>query len=243
MFQFIYKKKIRKSYYEYRKQFNLDIIDIEPKFISDSSGEMAYTDNEELVDCIKQNKSVTLYCNKRLFKCQPTYINAILYHEFVHISDCYNFFDCDNPNILMSAYSEANAKKMEYLVQCNNRAVELDYEICGEDGMTTPRKEIEEYLNIIISIADLKVPIPEDKIADIGCMFTKSFSYMFGLLSFYETSEPEYFQGCFDRMDESYGSLAKRLYQEIQDVNNIKKNPSRVVEMVTNLVIICVLSK
>lgn len=128
-------------------------------------------------------------------------------------------------------------------MQCNNRVVELDYEIYGEDGITTPRKEIEEYLNSIISIADLKVPIPEDKIADIGCMFTKNFSYMFGLLSFYETSEPEYFQSCFDRMDESYRLLAKRLYQEIQDVNNIKKNPSRVVEMVTNLVIICVLSK
>ena len=66
---------------------------------------------------------------------------------------------------------------------------------------------------------------------------------MFGLLSFYETSEPEYFQSCFDRMNESYRSLAKRLYYEVQDVNNIKKNPSRVVEMATKLIIICVLNK
>lgn len=243
MFQLIYKNKIKKAYNKYRKQFNLDIIDIKPKFIDVSAGDMAYTDNVELVDCIKQNKPVILYCNKKLFKCKPIYRDAILYHEFVHISDCYNFFDCDNPNILMSAYSEGNAKKMEYLVQCNNRVVELDCEICGEDGITTPRKEIEEYLNFIISVSDLKVPIPEDKIADIGCMFTKDFSYMFGLLSFYETSEPEYFQSCFDRMNESYRSLAKRLYYEVQDVNNIKKNPSKIIEMVTNLVAICVLIK
>ena len=196
-----------------------------------------------MVDCIKQCRKVTLYCNEKLFKCHPTYIKAILYHEFVHISDCYNFIDCDNPNILMSAYSEYNAQKMEFLMRCNNQIVELDCEICEEDKVTTPRKEIEEYLNFIISVFDLKVPIPEDKIAEIGSMFTKNFSYMFGILSFYETSEPEYFQSCFDRMDISYRSLAKRLYQEIQDVNNIKKNPSRVVEMVMNLVTICILCK
>lgn len=240
MFQFINKNKILAVYKEYKEQFRLDMIEIVPKVTDASAGEMAYTDNEQLINCINNKMPVTLYYNEKLFGCSKEYIKAILYHEFTHISDCYNFVGYEYSNFLMSTYSEYNAMKREFFMRCSEQLVPLDYKILGENEKTTPRKEIEDYLNFIISVTNVDI---QDRIGEVVNMFTKQISWMFALLSYYEKSEPKYFQSCFDRMNNSYRFVAKRLYYEVQDIDEIKKNPDELVSTLLELISICIMKE
>ncbi len=235
------KKKIIMAYYEeYKKQYELDIINIVPKAINNTSiMEIAYTDNEELVNCIKKNIPVTFYYSKKLFKSSEKYIKATLYHEFTHIKDCYNFMKVENSAFLMSSYSEYNAKQIEFFLRCNEQQdVGLDCKICDEKGKITPRQEIEQYLRFIIGVSNY-----EDKMEDMVNSFVKYMFWMFAILSFYESSEPKYFQSCFDRMNYECRIFAKRLYQEVQDIEKIKENPNVLASMVIKLVMVCVLKE
>lgn len=240
------KKKIIMAYYEeYKKQYELDIIDIVPKAINDTyTMEIAYTNNEELVNCIKHNIPVTFYYRKKLLKCSERYIKATLYHEFTHIKDCYNFVDVENSNFLMSSYSEYNAMRTEFFLRCNEQKdIGLDCKICGENGKVTPRQEIEEYLRFINGISNRTQAIGDEEIGNIVKYFLNYMFWMFAILSYYEFSEPEYFEGCFDRMNDECRIFAKRLYQEVQDVEKIKENPDVLASLVLNFVIVCVMKE
>lgn len=238
------KKRIILYYEEFKKQFELDVIDIIPQPINKLSMEMAYTDNEELVNCIKKNIPVTFYYNKKLFKCSEKYIKAILYHEFTHIRDCYNFVDYENANFFMSSYSEYNAMRMEFFLRCDEQVVGLDCKVCNERGKTTPKQEIEEYLGYILSVSNVKqVSDFQDKEGIVVNTFAKYISWMFGILSYYEISEPEYFQSCFDRMDDSYRLIAQKLYQEVQDIEKIKDNPKELFSALLDLITVCVMKE
>lgn len=223
--------RIISLYEEYKLCYDkLDIIGIIPQLIIDlSSVNMAYTDNEELMDCVANKKDVTLYYSEKLFECTDEYIKAVLFHEFTHISDAYNFVGMEYSNSLMSTYSEFNAMQEEFKIKCRNRIKMLDEEICAEDGYTTPRKEIEGYIEDILSVSKIVKGYPDklqDKMDTLVNTYLKSYSWMFAILSFYEKTEQEYFNSCFQKLDQyGYKVIAQQLYNDIQNVDAITKNP------------------
>lgn len=244
MFQKKNINKIRQLYEVYKKQYNKsDIIDILPLHIREkSSNDMAYTDNEELMECIANGTSVTLYYNKKLFSCPDEYIKAVLFHEFTHISDAYNFIGMEYSNILMGTYSEFNAMKIEIIEKCNGKTM-LDDVICDEDGTTTPRKKIEDYLDTIINISKM-AKLHSDKIQErkgwLWDTYIKSYSWMFAYLSFYEKTQPEYFNECFERLNLfNQKMLAEKIYMKINNLEDIKENPQQLISDVLDLYYLC----
>ena len=242
-FQRVY--RIINLYKEYKTCYDkLDIIGIIPQPITElSSGEMAYTDNKELMECIINKKDVTLYYNEKLFQCSDEYIKAVLFHEFTHISDAYNFVGMEYSNFLMSTYSEFNAMRVEILLKNNNKIPMLDDKIYDENGITTPKKEIEDYLNLIINTFEAARLFP-DKIKEreeqAWNLYLRSYSWMFAYLSFYEETEQKYFESCFKKLEKSkQKELAKKLYKEMQDLEYIKTNSENFVLDITDLYILC----
>lgn len=235
------KQRIISLYDEYKKRNKkLDIIDIIPMQIkTSSSDEIAYTDNEELMYCISNGVSVNLYYHKKLFSCQDEYIKAILFHEFTHISDAYNFVGFDYSNILMSTYSEFNAMKIEILVKGNGKAPMLDDLICDENGTTTPRKEIEDYLNSILDISKLVMQYPEkiqEKKGWLFNLYVKYYSWMFAYLFFYERTQRMFFESCFEKLElYEQDVFAKRIYEKIQNLDDIKSDPQKLLSDVVDL--------
>lgn len=245
MFQKKNINKIKQLFEVYKKQYNKsDIIDILPLLIREKSPDnMAYTDNEELMDCIANGTSVTLYYNKKLFSCPDEYIKAVLFHEFTHISDAYNFIGMEYSNILMGTYSEFNAMKIEIIEKCNGKIVMLDDVICDEDGTTTPRKKIEDYLDRIINISKM-AKLYSDKIQErkgwLWNSYINSYSWMFAYLSFYEKTQPEYFKECFERLNLfEQKMLAEKIYMKIKNLEEIKEKPQQLISDVLDLYNLC----
>lgn len=237
--------RINNLYQEYKIKYGKShIIGILPEPIKDLSAEqIAYTDNVELMDCIVNGENVTLYYNEKLFRSSDEYIKAVLFHEFTHISDAYNFVGYENSNILMSAYSEFNAMKIEILLKNQNRVPMLDDKICEENGMTTPKKEIESYLDSILKIIKLTKSHP-DKIKEIEERvleyYIKWHSYLFAYLSFYEKTQELYFESCFKKMNKyRHEAVAKKLYKDVQNLGYIKSNPEELINDVSNLYSLC----
>lgn len=237
--------RINNLYQEYKIKYGKShIIGILPEPIKDLSAEqIAYTDNVELMDCIANGEDVTLYYNEKLFRSSDEYIKAVLFHEFTHISDAYNFVGYENSNILMSIYSEFNAMKIEILLKNQNRVPMLDDKICEENSMTTPKKEIESYLDSILKIIKLTKSQP-DKIKEIEEMFSEYYikwhSYLFAYLSFYEKTQELYFESCFKKMNKyRHEAVAKKLYKDVQNLEYIKCNPEELINDVSNLYSLC----
>lgn len=245
MFQIKNIERIIRLFEEYKTQYNKpDIIGILPMPIKELSSEyMAYTNNDELMNCIKNLKNVTLYYNKKLFSNCDEYIKAVLFHEFTHISDAYNFVGLNNPNTLMTTYSEFNAKKIEILVKCNGKVPLLDDAICDEGGTTTPREEIQNYLDMIVNISKT-AKLYSDKIQErkawLWNSYIKSYSWMFAYLSFFENTQQKYFDECFEKLD-IYGqkTLAKNIYKKIQNLEDVKENPQQLISDVLDLYYVC----
>ena len=198
---------------EYEK---LGLIGIVPNPIMDlTTKDIAYTDNAELMDCITHKKNVTLYYSEKLFQCSDRFIKAVLFHEFTHISDAYNFVGMEYSNFFMSTYSEFNAMRVEILLKNGNKIPMLDDTICDENGVTTPRKEIEGYLNFIINT------------------FKSSRMYP-------EKIKEKYFESCFNRLEKcKQKELVKELYKEIQSVEYIKSDSQKIVLDIVDLYSLC----
>lgn len=245
MYDIINKTKIVKAYEEYKIENNKnDMLGIMPKIIkSNESDQIAFTNNIELKKSFEEGKTINLYYSKRLFKCSKDYIKAVLYHEFTHIADFYLFRGLEGLDLLMSTYSEFHAMKVEFLMRCKNELKMLDDVICGETGDTTPRKEIEEYLDnilMVLSISENHSDRMSEKMEMLVNMYIRSFSWMFALLSLYEDTEKEYIESCFKRLSKyGYEDMAKSLYKEIQDINKIMENPNRLLTAISELFIAC----
>lgn len=243
MWQAIEKSIIKTLYEKYKREYNRhNMISIVPKVINDSSStDMAYTNNEELKHCISSGTSVTLCYNKKLFSCSRKYIRSVLYHEYTHIYDCYEFYNLDYSNLLMSTYSEFHAMRVEFLIKSNNKTIMIDDEICDENGVTTPRKEIEGYLNDILKNSKAAHKHPEQvqkKMPELTPFMIKSLSWMLAYLSFFEISETQYFQNCFERMGK-YKPKVEALYSKMQNLDDTKNNPTDLALLTTDLVGMC----
>ena len=237
--------RILNLYEEYKMEYEkLGLIGIVPNPIMDlTTKDIAYTDNAEMMDCITHKKNVTLYYSEKLFQCSDRFIKAVLFHEFTHISDAYNFVGMEYSNFFMSTYSEFNAMRVEILLKNGNKIPMLDDTICDENGVTTPRKEIEGYLNFIINTFKSSRMYPEkikEKAEQIGSIFLKSYSWMFAYLSFYEETEKKYFESCFNRLEKcKQKELVKELYKEIQSVEYIKSDSQKIVLDIVDLYSLC----
>lgn len=224
------------NYYEkYKEEYNKkNLIGIIPCECDDDTM-LAYTNNEELMDCIKNESDVTLYVSPKFMLCSEQYIKAVLFHEFTHISDAYNFVGYDNFNFLMSTYSEYNATKIEFMQRCKNEIVTLDKVVCGEKGNTTLREEIEEKLDCVLMIPKMteyerKELLRKGMEGVFFKFFIKNLSYLLAYVSFIEITEEEYFQNCFKQL-EDYGlyDITKKIYNEVQNWEEILDNPDFII--------------
>lgn len=68
------------SYYdEYKKEYNKkNLIGIIP-YECDDDTMLAYTSNEELMDCIKNGLDVTLYVSPKFMLCPEQYVKAVFF--------------------------------------------------------------------------------------------------------------------------------------------------------------------
>lgn len=146
--------KVMKYYEEYKETYDKHNIIGIMLCECDDYTMLAHTNNEELMNCIKNESDVTLYISPKFKLCSEQYIKAVLFHEFTHISDAYNFVGDDNSIFLMNTYSEYNATRIEIIERCRNKSVVLDEAICGEKGNITLREEIEDKIDTIIMILE-----------------------------------------------------------------------------------------
>ena len=225
--------RILNLYEQYKEQYGKDnMIDIIPCEDGDSDY-LAYTNNEELSECIINKTAVTLFVNPKFLSYSDEYIQAVMYHEFTHISDAYNFIHISNSNILMSTYSEFNAMRVEIMEKCNSKVIGLDDVICGEGENTTPRKEIEDNLETIIMIS--QIPRLDSKRAEeregyLFNMLIKSYAYLFAYLSFFENTNYDYVEKCFEKLNQyNQKELAKKMYRDIFDIGHILENPTELM--------------
>lgn len=233
--------RVLNYYDEYKKEYNKkNLIGIIP-YECDDDTILAYTSNEELMDCIKNGLDITLYVSPKFMLCSEQYVKAVLFHEFTHISDAYNFVEYDNSNFLMSTFSEYNATRIEIMERCKNKSIILDEIICGENGSITLKEEIEDKIDTIIMI--LKISKENRKNENEGYLFEnliKNYSYVFAYLSFFEDTEREYFQNCFARI-EKYEQLGigKRIYNNVKSLDIILNNPEIIILDVVKLYQMC----
>lgn len=238
-----YGKKVLDYYNEYKIKYGkCDIIGIIPSKINDDT-RFAYTDNSELMESIKNKGKVKLYINYNLMKCPEKYVKAVLFHEYTHICDAYNFVEYDNSAILMSTYSEYNATKIEIITRCENNAITLNTIVNGEDGNKTLKEEIEdkmENIKMILEIADLqkKEKLHDEKKVFLFDYLVKNYSCIFAYLSFFEENEPKYFKNCFNRFDKyKYGQskIAETIYGNIKSLDKVLGNTDIILNEVVKL--------
>ena len=85
--------KVMKYYEEYKETYDKHNIIGIMLCECDDYTMLAHTNNEELMNCIKNESDVTLYISPKFKLCSEQYIKAVLFHEFTHISDAYNFVE------------------------------------------------------------------------------------------------------------------------------------------------------
>lgn len=233
--------KVLKYYEEYKEVYNKhNIIGIIP-CECDTDTMLAHTNNEELMGCIKNGSDVTLYVSPKFMLCSEQYIKAVLFHEFTHISDAYNFAGYDNSNFLMSTYSEYNAMKIEIVQRFKNEIVTLDKLVCGEKGNTTLREEIKDTLDNVLMIPKMtedarKELLRQGKDGMLFVFFIKNLSYLLAYISFIENVEKEYFQNCFKQLEE-YGlcEIVKKIYSNVQSLDEILDNPNLIIMQIIEI--------
>lgn len=223
--------QIMNYYTEYKEQYDKkNLIGIRLCECDDDTM-LAYTNNEELMECIKNGRNVTLYISSRFIMCSEQYIKAVLFHEFTHISDAYNFVGYDNSNILMSTFSEYNAARIEIMERCKNKSITLDKIICGEGGDTTLKEEIEDKIDNVLIIPKMtecerKELLKQGKEGLYFNFLIKNLSYLLAYISFIEITEEDYFKNCFKRLEEHrLCEIVKNIYNNVQNLNQILDNP------------------
>ena len=233
--------RVLNYYDEYKKEYNKkNLIGIIP-YECDDDTMLAHTNNEELMDCIKNESDVTLYISPKFKFCSEQYIKAVLFHEFTHISDAYNFVGDDNSIFFMNTYSEYNATRIEIIERCGNKSVVLDEAICGEKGNITLREEIEDKIDTIFMILEIAKKDSQKMIADKMDSFMfdnliKAYSYLLAYLSFFEETEPKYFEDCFNKINEyEQFAIGKRIYNDVQCLDKILNNPEIIIGDIVEL--------
>gem|GEM_PF-6161021 len=122
--------------------------------------------------------------------------------------------------------------RTEFSILSGNKTIKLDDGILNEDSITTPRIEIEGYLDGILIVIDFpKEKLSEDKIGLFTKRFIKFFSWMFGIIYFYEKTEKTYFENCFKKL-EGFENNAAELYRELKRFDNDKTDPQKIVELI-----------
>ena len=158
-----------------------------------------------------------------------------MFHEFTHISDAYNFVGYDNSNILMSTFSEYNATRIEIMERCKNKSITLDEIICGEDGDTTLKEEIEDKIDNVLIIPKMtecerKELLKQGKEGLYFNFLIKNLSYLLAYISFIEITEEDYFKNCFKRLEEHrLCEIVKNIYNNVQNLNQILDNPYSII--------------
>lgn len=233
--------KVMKYYEEYKETYDKHNIIGIMLCECDDYTMLAHTNNEELMNCIKNESDVTLYISPKFKLCSEQYIKAVLFHEFTHISDAYNFVGDDNSIFLMNTYSEYNATRIEIIERCRNKSVVLDEAICGEKGNITLREEIEDKIDTIIMILEIAKKDSQKMVEDKMDSFMfdnliKAYSYLLAYLSFFEETEPNYFEDCFKKINEyEQFAIGKRIYNDVQCLDKILNNPEIIIGDIVEL--------
>lgn len=232
-------RKINNYYEEYKCKYNQENIIGIIVCESDDNTSMAYTNTPELKESIKNKEAVNLYVNPKLMNFSEDYIRAVLFHEFIHITDAYIFLDYKNTEILMSVYSEYHAKRVEIYELCRDGKITLDKKINGENGTTSLRKEIESGVEWILDIFDaMELGAKQVEESFLYCFnqLITQYAYLFAHLSLVEDIDKKYCESCLNRVKkyEKWG-ITEELYLKVKNLEDILKNPSEMDTLIFKL--------
>lgn len=192
----------------------------------DEMGTFAYTNNSEMEDAISKKEPITLYYHEDLFTYLPQYRNAILLHEFTHISDFLKFrkYGHEQVNIIMSTYSEFHATQMEFMKLCGIHRITtkckkpLNTIICFQDKKITIKEYIDFLVAEVLAILDEDISTLDDNMQAANAVgLIKHLMYFFGAVSFYYDSQRELLVQYFSLFDKfgDYTSIFMKLYGNV----------------------------
>ena len=190
----------------------------------DEMGTFAYTNNSEMEDAISQKEPITLHYHEDLFTYLPKYRNAILLHEFTHISDFLKFRKYEQLSIIMSTYSEFHATQMEFMKLCGIHRITtkckkpLNTIICFQDKKITIKEYIDFLVAEVLEILNEDIStLDENMQAANAVALVKHLMFFFGAVSFYYDSQRELLVQYFSLFDKfgDYTSIFMKLYGNV----------------------------
>lgn len=190
----------------------------------DEMGTFAYTNNSEMEEALSKKESITLYYHEDLFTYLPKYRNAILLHEFTHISDFLKFRKHEQVSIIMSTYSEFHATQMEFMKLCGIHRITtkckkpLNTIICFQDKKITIKEYIDFLFAEVLAILDEDISTLDDNMQAANAVaLIKHLMYFFGAVSFYYNSQRDMIYQYFSFFDKygEYTNMFIKLYGNV----------------------------
>lgn len=212
-----FKYRIRKCIWKLPK---INIVEMKER---DEVGTFAYTNNSEVEEALGKGKPITLYYHRDLFTYLPRYRNAILLHEFTHISDFIKFRKYRETSMLMCTYSEFHATQIEFIKLCGLHRItircrkSLDSKICFQDKKATIKEYIDFLFAEVLDTLNEDLSVLDDKMKAANAVaLIKHLMYFYGAVSFYEESKEELLMRYFHILSKyEYGDMFMRLYVNV----------------------------
>lgn len=103
---------VYKHFNDYKKQYNQHELHIDNIVMAENKSYWAEFVVKELY-----NKNYTLYINEKLTQMNERFIRCVLFHEFTHLADSYQFADAEYIvfKYIMYTYSECHASEVELI--------------------------------------------------------------------------------------------------------------------------------
>ena len=210
----------------------------------DEIGTFAYTSNIEMEDAISKKEPIVLHYHEDLFTYLPRYRNAILIHEFTHISDFLKFRDYKQLSTIMVTYSEFHATQMEFMKLCGiNRMTtkcrkSLDTKICYQDKKVTIKEYIDDlYMQVVDILSEDVRELDDTMQAANASALIKHLMYFFGAASFYFDSQKEVVYNYFYFFDElgDYTNIFIKLYGNVVINQSFKYDMDGYVSLINDI--------
>ncbi len=218
-------KEIKLKYFLYNVRHLKKLPMINPIIMEerDEIGTFVYTSNNEMEEAISNNKPIPFHYHADLFSYLPEYINAILEHEFTHISDFVKYRGSEKITDIMTTYSEFHATQIEFMKLCGIRRVttkckkSLTDKIAFCNEMVTVDEYIQIQLAQILAILEEdKSVLEDDMLAANAAALVKHMMYFFGAISFYYDSNRDLIYKYFIHLKKyGYMNMAVKMFGNV----------------------------
>ena len=197
------KEKIEQKVYEYLEQYS-------DKYYPISKIDIEIIDS---LDVWAKFDALTLYEGKRILKINPdlfnqneSFVKEILYHEFTHLQDAFNFFTYDRESFkrLMMIYSEVHATEVQMDIILSTKV--------GNTITTFEELDLTYYMNISLHCMEDQFIYKCDKITLDTIKFSyREFYYFIGKLISLNKHNIEYTYEFSDELPTVFSSLFKKV--------------------------------